>query len=105
MNELVIQTVLSRLIEEYKPEAIFIFGSHAWGQPNPDSDLDLLVILSQSDEKPYKRVIRGLKVLRGLNISKDLLVYTRDEFEEMRRNKGSLCYKIMHEGIKAYEAA
>jgi hypothetical protein len=53
----------------------------------------------------YKRILRGLKSLRGLKIPKDILVYTKTEFEEMAKHRASLCYKIKHEGIKAYEAA
>ena len=30
-----------RLAEEFHPEKIWLFGSHAWGQPDDDSDVDL----------------------------------------------------------------
>lgn len=105
MNKQLIQTVVNRLVETYQPEAIFIFGSFAWGKPNEGSDLDLLVVVGQSEEKPYKRILKGLKSLRGLRIPKDILVYTQSEFEEMAKERASLCYKIKQEGIKAYEAA
>ncbi len=31
-----------RLVAEFQPEQIILFGSHAWGTPNEDSDVDLL---------------------------------------------------------------
>ena len=43
-----INEVTRRLVETYKPLKIYIFGSYAWGRPNEDSDLDLMVILEQS---------------------------------------------------------
>jgi uncharacterized protein len=105
MDKQLIRLAVKKLVDAYSPETIFIFGSHAWGKPEPGSDLDLLIIVNQSEEKPYKRILRGLKSLRGLKVPKDILVYTRTEFEDMARNKASLCYKIMREGIKAYEAS
>lgn len=105
MNKQLIQTVVNRLVETYQPKAIFIFGSSAWGTPDEGSDLDLLVVVGHSAETPYKRILKGLKSLRGLRVPKDILVYTQSEFEEMAKERASLCYKIKEEGIKAYEAA
>ena len=49
--------VVRRLVDEFHPEAIYLFGSHAWGKPTADSDLDLLVIVSQSRQKPIQRAV------------------------------------------------
>lgn len=103
ISEKKVQQVVRRLVDVYQPLVIFIFGSMAWGKPSGHSDLDILIIVDHSDEPPYKRILKGLKSLRGLKIPKDLLVYTREEFEEMAVEKASLCYKIKHEGIRAYE--
>jgi uncharacterized protein len=105
MNKQLIQTVVNRLVETYQPKTIFIFGSFAWGKSDEGSDLDLLVVVGHSEETPYKRILKGLKSLRGLRVPKDILVYTQSEFEEMANERASLCYKIKQEGIKAYEAA
>ncbi|MCP5101931.1 MAG: nucleotidyltransferase domain-containing protein [bacterium] len=105
MDKQLIQTAVNRLVETYEPETIFIFGSVAWGKPDEGSDLDLLVVVDHSEENPYKRILKGLKSLRGLRIPKDILVYTRSEFESLAEDRASLCYKIKREGIKAYEAA
>ena len=105
MDNQVIRLAVKKLVEAYEPMAVFVFGSFAWGTPDQGSDLDLLVVVEQSEETPYKRILRGLKSLRGLKIPRDILVYTKDEFESLAKDKASLCYKIKHEGIKAYEAA
>jgi predicted nucleotidyltransferase len=34
-----------RIVREFQPERIILFGSYAYGQPRPDSDVDLLVVL------------------------------------------------------------
>lgn len=103
MDEQLIQQVVERLVDTYQPQAIFIFGSMVWGNPHSHSDLDLLIVVDHSQETPYKRILKGTKSLRGLKVPKDILVYTREEFEEMAGDRASLCYKIKQEGIKAYE--
>lgn len=96
--------VKKRLVETYRPEEIYLFGSYAWGQPDDMSDLDLLVIVGHSDEKSYKRAIPGIRSLIGLRIAKDILVYTKAEFEKLSGDVSSLLYKIKIEGKKIYAA-
>ena len=45
-----------RLAEEFHPGEIWPFGSHAWGQPHDDSDVDFMVIVSHSDDRAIKRI-------------------------------------------------
>jgi predicted nucleotidyltransferase len=102
-NSDIINIIKERLINAYNPKTIYLFGSHAWGEPDVHSDFDLLVIIEKSDEKPYKRIIKGLHALRGLKIAKDILVYTTDEFERLASDISTLCYKIKNEGVRLYE--
>ena len=45
-----IQEVTNRLVEAYQPIAIYLFGSYAWGEPNEDSDIDLMVVVDNNVE-------------------------------------------------------
>lgn len=94
--------VVRRLVDEFHPEAIYLFGSHAWGKPTIDSDLDLLVIVSQSRQKPIQRAIRAQRSLRGVKASVDVLVKTRREFENYSSVKASLEAQISREGKLIY---
>ncbi len=105
MDKQVIQKAIDRLVEVYDPAVIFVFGSFAWGTPDDDSDLDLLIVVEHSIEKPYQRSRKGIRSLRELRIPKDILVYTKSEFDTLSKDRASLCYKVKQEGIKAYEAA
>ncbi len=49
-----IKDKLHLIVEKYKPEKIILFGSYATGNPNPDSDVDLLFIL-ETGEVIYER--------------------------------------------------
>lgn len=101
----IINEVANRLVKVYDPIAIYIFGSYSWGIPTPDSDLDILVIVEKSDEKSYTRPVAGHKALADLDISKDIIVYTLEEFEKLSHKKSTLAFKIKKEGNKIYARA
>ena len=100
-----IEEVKNRLVKAYDPIAIYLFGSYAWGHPTEDSDLDLLIVVEKSDEKSYKRPLPGYDALFGMGISKDLIVYTKDEFEKNSANVTTLGYKIKKDGELLYARA
>ena len=93
---------VERLKTEFQPEEIYLFGSHAWGTPEPDSDFDLMVIVSQSDERPIQRDQRALRSLGRLPISADILVRTRQEVNRVRDVPGSLTREVLQKGRKVY---
>ena len=94
------ETIKTRLNIAYNPLSLYIFGSYAWGKPTKDSDLDLVIVVESSNQKPYKRAIKGIRALRGLGIAKDILVYTKEEFNILSKDISSLMYKVEREGIK-----
>lgn len=100
MQKNLLETITSRLDEVYNPLSLYLFGSHAWGTPTQDSDVDLLIVVDSSEQKPYKRAIKGIRALRGLGIAKDILVYTKDEFKTLSEDVSSLLYKVKKEGIR-----
>lgn len=102
INAETLEEVKRRLVGAYDPLAIYLFGSYAWGNPTEESDLDLLVIVDCSDEKTYRRPSAGQRALFGLGIAKDLIVYTREEFERATRDETTLGYKIEKEGALLY---
>lgn len=105
INQEVIEEVKNRLVKAYNPVTIYLFGSYAWGTPTEESDLDLLIVIDQSKEKTYDRPRVGQRALFGLGISKDMIVYTKDEFEKYSHKKNSLCYKIKKDGKLIYAKA
>src|SRR5437588_3162614 len=65
ISEEVLPEIVRRLVDEFDPEEIILFGSRAWGQPRPDSDYDLFVIVSESEEHPLERAVRAHGCLRS----------------------------------------
>ena len=98
-----LEQIVRRLVEGLQPEQIILFGSYAYGQPTAGSDLDLLVIVSDSTEPPHRRDQRAYGCLRGIKVSKDVMVLTRDEFERQARVTTSLARRVKERGKVLYE--
>ena len=105
INKDVIEEVKNRLVKTYNPIAIYLFGSYAWGTPTEDSDLDLLIVIDKSDEKSYNRTRPGQRALFGLCISKDLVIYTKEEFDHIANDVTTLGHKIKKDGKLIYARA
>lgn len=45
----VIQDIVRKLVAEYAPQKVILFGSYARGTPRPDSDIDLLIVKETSE--------------------------------------------------------
>lgn len=76
-----INAVVRRIVQEFNPEKVILFGSYAYGKPTVDSDVDLLVVM-ESNERPAKRTARVLgAILDVKTFPMDLLVRTPQELE------------------------
>ncbi|MDH4129051.1 MAG: nucleotidyltransferase domain-containing protein [Spirochaetota bacterium] len=91
-----------RIVKELHPEKIILFGSYAWGEPDEDSDLDILVIVSQSNDNTIIRDAQAYGCLRGLSIPIDILVYTHEEVEKSKKVYVSLIAQIVDQGRFLY---
>ena len=87
-------TVLPKIVRclaaALQPEQILLFGSYAYNEPNEDSDIDLLVIVSHSDEPGYRRAREAYRALRGVLVPVDVIVMTSEEVQRKRNVCSSL---------------
>jgi predicted nucleotidyltransferase len=72
---------IKRIVSELKPEKIILFGSYAYGNPTPDSDVDLLVVIETngSNKEMYRAVSR---LLYPRSFPVDIIIKTPGEVEE-----------------------
>jgi len=91
-----------RLEAEFRPEQVWLFGSHAWGAPDAGSDLDLMVVVKESNESPTRRAQRAHRCLQGMATAKDVIVKTRAEVERFRNVRSSLVAEILERGRMIY---
>ncbi|MGD1083587.1 MAG: nucleotidyltransferase domain-containing protein [Verrucomicrobiota bacterium] len=93
---------VERLKAEFEPEEIYLFGSHAWGTPTDDSDVDLMVIVRDSAERGIQRMQRAHRCLRDIGFSKDVLVPTRAQVDRYKHLRASLFHQVLMQGRKLY---
>ena len=103
---LAIRTIIDQISEKIviaiHPRKIILFGSYSLGTQHPDSDVDLCVIHSTTLRKDKRaRIVKDL--LFPYPRPLDIVVYTPEEFEELKDIKVSLLKKIIDEGIILYD--
>jgi uncharacterized protein len=98
-----IKQLCDQIAREFKPEKIILFGSHAYGKPQWDSDVDLLVIM------PFKgrHTRKAIEILDRLNpaTALDLLVRTPQQIERRLAMGDFFMREIIERGKVMYEAS
>jgi predicted nucleotidyltransferase len=97
-----IATMTDRIARDFDPLRIILFGSHARGDAQPDSDIDLLVVLAEAPNK-RQAAIQIRRSLRDLPVSKDIVVTTPDEIARRGDLIGPVLRPALREGKVLYE--
>jgi predicted nucleotidyltransferase len=96
-----IAAAVERVAQAAQPERILLFGSHARGEAQEESDLDLLVIETEVPDRAAE-MVRLRRLLRPLRIPVDILVYSRAEVERWGNQPGSTLFWALREGRVVY---
>lgn len=97
-----LEDVKERIVEVFDPHRIILFGSHVYGQPTPDSDVDLLIVM-ESDERPAVRAARVSRLLRPRPFPMDILVRTPEEIQQRLEIGDYFVREILERGKVLYE--
>ena len=107
MNNEFISIMTERIVRDFDPLQIILFGSQARGDSAPDSDIDLLVVFAELTDKRKTAVDIG-RALSDVPVAKDILVSTPEELERSRTRIGSVLRYAQQEGKvlwKSWDAA
>lgn len=96
-----IQQMVRRIVREFAPEKVILFGSHARGEAGPDSDVDLLVVMPVEGSKRAKQLEIRI-ALNDIHIAKDIIVSRSEEFQWRKDTIGTIEYPAVHEGKVLY---
>lgn len=97
-----IDEVVHTIAERFDPEKIVLFGSYCSGKPNPDSDLDLLVVMS-SDQPRNRRASPIRLAFQPLPCPMDILVYTPEEINKWNGTINHIVTVALKTGKTVYE--
>lgn len=93
--------VAQQIAARFQPERIILFGSHAYGQPHPGSDVDMLVVM----ETPLKEAEQATRICQRIDyhFGLDLIVRTPATLRRRLALGDSFLREIIDQGIVLYE--
>ena len=94
--------VVRRLVEAYRPERVYLFGSVARGDAGPNSDYDILVAIPAGAPPERLRSRLAYQALRGTGTAADVVVWPKSGFERRARIISSLPATVLREGMLLY---
>jgi predicted nucleotidyltransferase len=104
LNEQTLQQAVDRIVAAAQPSRVIVFGSYGRGDATEDSDLDLMVIAPEVENK-YEEMIRLNRVVGNVGTGVDLLVYSEKEYQRRSQVPGTVLYWARKEGRVLYETA
>lgn len=97
-----LRVAVTRLVEQFQPERIVLFGSRARGDAHPDSDIDLLVVLPAVEDH-WAAVGDLLDALADRPIPMDIFVADARDLAQRAQRVGSVLRPALREGTVLYE--
>jgi predicted nucleotidyltransferase len=99
-----IDEIVRQIVEKFHPQKIILFGSYVRGNPRPESDVDLLVVM----ETPLKETKQALLIDQSLErdlFGLDLIVRTPQNLAKRISMGDSFLKEITTRGKVLYESS
>lgn len=91
-----------RIARALRPQKIILFGSYAYGKPDPDSDVDLLVVM-ETNAPRKERYLTVSRLLRPRPFAVDIIVKTPREIKTAIKSGDFFIEEIYTQGKVLYE--
>ena len=101
VTEALLAGITRRIVEQFQPCKVILFGSYAYGAPDLDSDVDLLVVMD-SDEPMAQRMRRVMEVAKVRFLPMDVIVRTPVEMAERLAMGDFFLAEILEKGKVLY---
>lgn len=97
-----IRQLCDQIVSKFRPQKVILFGSHAYGQPSEDSDVDILVVMPfEGSSREQAAIIRGSI---DTPVALDLLVRTPEQVSERLAMGDFFMHEIIGHGKVLHEA-
>ena len=99
----IIMNATKKIIDNYKPKKIILFGSYAYGNPKKDSDIDLFII-KKTNARHIDRAVKIREILKEENrfFAIEPLVYTPQEINKRLEIEDDFIKNILERGVVLY---
>lgn len=100
-----LERLLHRLIADYCPRQVYLFGSHVYGEPDRHSDLDLLIV-KETNKTPFQRRVEVGRIVKDRSRRTPIqpLVITPQELEQRIQSGDPFLTEIVEKGEVLYDA-
>ena len=105
VTEEVLSAMVEAIVREVDPERIYLFGSRARGEGRQDSDVDLLIVVSEPfgpEHSRFQEINRVYRALSSFRIPNDVLLYSSDEFAKWSQSLNHVVGRCSREGKLLY---
>lgn len=99
-----IRAVAKHIAEQFDPEQIILFGSHAYGKPTAWSDVDLLVVMD-TPKGEMEAILEVGRSLPDVPFSVDIVVRSKKVLERRKKLGDWFLREITKKGKVLYERA
>ncbi len=93
------------IVRHFQPQKVILFGSYAYGQPTPDSDVDIMVVMPHEGRSIDKAIEIRLKVYAYVRFPLDLLVRSQEELDRRVALGDWFLREVTAKGKVLYESA
>ncbi len=97
-----IRALAKHIVDNFDPEKIILFGSHAYGKPQSWSDVDLLVVMD-TPKGEAETSIEIHKSLPRITFGLDIIVRSREVIEQRKKLGDWFLIDITEKGKVLYE--
>ena len=95
----VIESIAKKLVKEFSPDKVVLFGSTVNEVPRNPSDIDLCVVIETDNRR---ELLAQMYLSLDSEIPVDIVLYTPNEWEQCRKDTCCLAYVIDQEGVVLY---
>ena len=96
--------IVARIVDGLRPERIYLFGSHACGTPHRHSDIDLLIVVSDTDRTSFSLYAQAERALRGMLAPVEMVICQRREWDHAQSALASLPSRVAASGKLLYDS-
>ena len=102
----VLESMVDAITDAVPTDSIYIFGSYARREERPSSDVDIMVITENDDERPLRYATRAStsisRLMYDAGLDYDLLARFRDDYLDRKTRCTTGDYAIANEGVRIY---
>jgi len=97
-----IKAFVDQVVRRFRPQKVILFGSHAYGIPNKDSDVDLMVVMPHRG--PAAATATRIRLACPRDFPMDLIVRSPAEVRRRLRSGDRFIDEVMSKGIVLHES-